>query len=361
MNTNSLDIVIIGLSISSSWGNGHATTYRSLVKGLHQEGHQVHFLERDIKWYAAHRDLKSTPYCRLNFYKSPGELMETYHKLVRDADLVIVGSYLKDGVDIGEWVTGTARGVTAFYDIDTPVTLSKLKQKDYEYISPGLIPAYNMYLSFTGGSVPGRLEETYKSPMARPLYCSVDPDLYYPEEQPEKWQLGYLGTYSHDRQAALKALLLDVAEERPEDAFVVAGPQYPPDIDWPGNVSRMKHLPPGKHCRFYNRQRFTLNVTRHAMIDAGFSPSVRLFEAAACAVPVISDAWDGLETFFEPDREILIATSTNDVTEYLESCSDGERDQIGRRAREKILGEHSSRVRARQLVRYIGEFENVAV
>ncbi|MEX2402694.1 MAG: glycosyltransferase [Balneolales bacterium] len=361
MKTDSLNIVIIGLSLSSSWGNGHATTYRSLVKGLFQEGHQVTFLERDAEWYAANRDLNSYPYCQLFLYKTLGELKNTYPDLIKDADMVMVGSYLKEGVSIGDWVTSHAQGITAFYDIDTPITLAKLDQQDYEYIHPELIPKFNMYLSFSGGEILNTLVNDYKAPLARPLYCSVDPDLYYPENRSKQWQIGYLGTYSPDRQPTLDKLLLETAKRRPEDSFVVGGPQYPPEIAWPVNVERIEHLSPKRHCGFYNSQQFTLNVTRDAMIEAGYSPSVRLFEAAACATPIISDYWAGLETFFEPDQEILIAESTKDVQQYLNKYSDKERETIGLRARDRVLKEHTSRERARQLIRYVQQFEDITV
>lgn len=361
MIVDSLDIVIIGLSLSSSWGNGHATTYRSLVKGLHQEGHTVDFLERDVKWYSENRDLESSQHCTLHFYENTKELKSEYKSLIRNADLVIAGSYLKHGVDIGNWVTDQAHGVTAFYDIDTPITLEKLSNGDYEYIDPDLIPRFDLYLSFSGGKILQQLEEVYGARSAKPFYCSVDPDLYYPESHQQKWQIGYLGTYSDDRQPTLDELLIQTARQRKNSSFVVAGPQYPDSIDWPDNVKRIEHLPPAKHRAFYNQQGFTLNVTRAAMIDAGFSPSVRLFEAAACATPIISDFWQGLDNLFEPGRDILIARSTEEVLQHLKDYSDREREQLGERAREKVLNEHSSRERAKQLIGYVEELKKVAV
>lgn len=360
MNADSLNIVIAGLSLSSSWGNGHATTYRSLVKGLCQEGHEVTFLERNVEWYSSNRDLNSSPYCELHFYDDLDELKNRFAAPVHQADLVIVGSYLKEGVEIGNWVLNQAQGITAFYDIDTPVTMDKLEKEDYEYITPDLIPQYDFYLSFSGGDVLDRLEKEYGANRARPLYCSVDTDLYYPQSEPIRWQLGYLGTYSADRQPMLDTLLLNTAEHQPKDSFVVAGPQYPSDISWPVNVSRIEHLPPKDHRSFYNQQDFTLNVTRAAMVDAGYSPSVRLFEAAACGTPIISDYWKGLKQFFVPGKEILVADSTHDVQRYL-NFSEEEKSLVSQRARQKVLQNHTSRARAQQLIKYIHEFEKMNV
>lgn len=356
-----MNIVIIGLSLSSSWGNGHATTYRSLIKGLHQEGHRVLFLERDLPWYSNNRDLHSTPHCELLFYKDPEELFTKYADAVRSADMVIAGSYLKDGVIISDWITDQSTGTTAFYDIDTPVTLSKLRNEDYEYIDPELIPRFDLYLSFSGGPTLSVLEEQYGAASAKPLYCSVDPDLYYPETIKRDWKMGYLGTYSTDRQPPLHELLLKPAKEMSQNRFVVAGSKYPSDIEWPKNVERFEHLPPDRHRNFYNRQQFTLNVTRKAMIEAGYSPSVRLFEAAACAVPVISDSWKGIETFFEPEKEILIARSAVEVLHFFRNVSEEERVKIGQRARKKVLSEHTSRKRARQLAKYFHELNKTVV
>lgn len=360
MNTESFQIVFIGLTMSSSWGNGHATTYRSLVKGLHQQGHSVTFLEQNVPWYASNRDLNSSPFCDLCLYKNVEDLRQRYLETIRRADLVIVGSYLQNGVEVGNMAIESAKGLTAFYDIDTPITLSKLKNQDYEYITPQQIPEYDLYLSFSGGEVLDILKLDYGASAPRPLFCSVDTDLYSPDNVSQKWQLGYLGTYSEDRQPTLNTLLVNAAKSNPEQSFVIAGPQYPDSRQWPENLEYINHLPPSEHRSFYNRQLFTLNVTRSAMISRGYSPSVRLFEAAACGTPIISDYWDGLDHFFEPGEEILIAETTDDVEQYL-SLPRAEIDQISEQAREKILKNHSSQKRAKQLVGYIREFKNMPV
>lgn len=349
-----MKIVILGLSITSSWGNGHATTYRGLVRELARNGHDVLFLERDMPWYAENRDLPDPPYCTTRLYRGLAQLRQRYARHVREADLVIVGSYVPEGVAVGEWVTETAEGTTAFYDIDTPVTLAKLAKGDFEYLSPHLIPRYDLYLSFTGGPTLRRIERKYGSPMARPLYCSFDPEHYSPQKRRIRWDLGYLGTYSDDRQPTVERLLNEPARLWPKGKFIVAGPQYPEEIEWPKNVRRLMHLPPAEHRDFYNAQRFTLNVTRAAMIRAGWSPSVRLFEAAACGVPIISDWWDGLDTLFEPDREILIAETAKDVLGYLR-MPDEDRKRIATRARTRVLEEHTAAHRARELETCIEE------
>ena len=355
-----MTLVILGLSITSSWGNGHATTYRGLVRELVAQGHDVLFLERDVPWYASQRDLPNPPYGRTELYGSLDELKDRFTKDVLRADAVIVGSYVPQGVELGEWVVDTARGATAFYDIDTPVTLAKLERGDHEYLTPALIARYDRYLSFSGGPTLERLERQYGSPKALPLYCSFDPALYHPEEAEPKWDLGYMGTYSDDRQPTLDALLVQAARRMPEGRFCVAGPQYPPGIDWPANVGRIEHLPPAEHRAFYNAQRFTLNVTRDDMIRAGHSPSVRLFEAAACGTPIVSDWWEGLDAFFEIGREILVARTTDEALQILRDIPEDERRALGERARGRVLAEHTAAHRAQELAGYLEESRKVS-
>jgi spore maturation protein CgeB len=357
VSTQSLRIVILGLSITSSWGNGHATTYRALVRELVQRGHDVLFLERDRTWYAENRDLPNPPFGRCLLYDSPQQLRRDFACHVREADLVIVGSFVPDGVVVGDWVQQEARGIRAFYDIDTPVTLARLARGEHDYLAPRQIPGYDLYLSFTGGPTLGRLEHQYGSPRARVLYCSVDPELYFPQAGPQsiQWDLGYMGTYSDDRQPSVEALLLEPARRWPAGRFAVAGPQYPASIDWPANVNYIHHLPPSEHRAFYNSQRFTLNITRADMIAAGWSPSVRLFEAAACGTPIISDRWAGLETLLTPGREILLAGSPGEMLEILQGWNEGDRLALARRARERILSEHTAAHRAKQLEGYTFE------
>lgn len=346
-------IVIIGLSITSSWGNGHATTYRGLVRELALHGVDVVFAERDVPWYAENRDLPVPPYGTTVLYRDLADLQNRLAAEVRTADAVIVGSYVPEGVAVGAWVTKTARGVTAFYDIDTPVTLAKLERGDFEYLSPELICQYSLYLSFTGGPTLTRLEKVFGSPKALPLYCSVDPTLYYPEKAEPVYDLGYMGTYSPDRQPPLEELLLEPARRLSNKRFIVAGPQYPQETIWPANVERIEHLPPANHRAFYNSQHWTLNITRSDMKRAGWSPSVRLFEAAACGVPIISDRWQGIEEVLTPGKEVILVDTADEVEQLLLEITDTERQKVSHAARERVLSAHTAAHRAAELVSYL--------
>jgi spore maturation protein CgeB len=350
--TAPLDIVVIGLALRSSWGNGHATTYRALLRALLKRGHRVLFLERDLPWYAENIDAPDDLAGCIDVYADIDELKDAYAGRVAAADLVIVGSYVPEGSEIGRWVQSTAHGITAFYDIDTPVTLAKLVRGDCDYLQAHRIARYDLYLSFTGGPALQTLKRRYRA-NALPFYCAVDAQRYSPQAVPARFDLGYMGTYSDDRQPALERLLLTPAREWPHGRFVVAGPQYPANIRWPANVLRIDHVGPADHRRFYNEQRFTLNVTRADMVAVGWSPSVRLFEAAACGTPIISDAWPGLDQLFAPGREILVARDANQVLHWLRDLPEARRVAIGTAGRNRVLAEHTAEHRAETLERYV--------
>lgn len=348
-----MKIVFLGLSITSSWGNGHATTYRGLVRELVRRGYEVMFFERDVPWYASNRDMDPKfSDAEVVLYQSIEEL-DAHAASVESADAVIVGSYVPEGIRVCDWVLERASGVTVFYDIDTPVTLARMAAGDCEYLSTEQISQFQLYLSFSGGPTLRRLEKEFGSPCARAFYCSVDPEQYYPENVPHRWDLGYLGTYSDDRQPGLDRMLVDPARQWSAGQFVVAGPQYPDGIKWPENVERIEHLAPYQHRRFYNSQRFTLNVTRADMILAGHSPSVRLFEAAACGTPIISDWWEGLDELFEIGTEILVVEDRESALTILQHMTPEQRMAIGTAARRRVLAGHTSAHRAEELERHL--------
>jgi len=344
-----MKLVFLGLSFSSSWGNGHATTYRALLKGLHQLGHEVTFLERDVPWYAGHRDLTSSDFCRLEFYSSMSELVHRHGPGIAAADAVVIGSYVPEGSVAIRLVRDIANGIVAFYDIDTPVTLASLAKGGDEHLVPALVPQFDLYFSFTSGPSLERLEREFGARRAVALHCMVDPDLHRPVKVPIEYDLGYLGTYSADRQPALEHLLLAPARQLPLLRFVVAGAQYPRDIEWPGNVEHREHVAPIDHPRFYGAMRFTLNITRADMVATGYSPSVRLFEAAACGTPLISDRWAGLDRFFPEGTAIIVADHSRDVIRALIELSENEASAMAAKAREITLAQHTGLARAREI------------
>lgn len=346
-----MKIVLYGLTITSSWGNGHATTYRSLLKALARRGHSITFVEKDVEWYRSNRDLPEPPYCTVRLYEDWATEHPALLALSRDADAIVVGSYFPDAIAATEALHAAGLGPLLFYDIDTPITLAGLRaQGRTDYLRADLIPYYAAYLSFTGGPALKELEERFGAPRAVPFYCSVDPELYRPTavQAAFRCSLSYLGTYARDRQPKLLALLNMTAQQSPDEHFIVAGPQYPEHEPWAPNVERIIHLSPPQHPAFYSSSRFTLNLTRDDMVAAGWSPSVRLFEASACGAAILSDRWPGLEEFLEPGREILLPRTADDVATILQDTPEAEREAMGKRARERILAQHTSEHRAEQ-------------
>lgn len=352
MDFSGSNIVIVGLTITSSWGNGHATTYRSLVSALAKRGHNVLFLERDMPWYASNRDLKGPFAGQVELYDSLEDLQKRFAKVIEKADLVIVGSYVPDGVQVCEWITGISKGIRAFYDIDTPVTVAKLKRGTCDYLAPRLVSEFDLYLSFAGGPIMDQLKSAFGAVLVRPLYCSVDPENYFPQETTVEYDLGYMGTFSADRQEALEHLMLVPALKMANSKFIVAGPLYPTMQIWPDNVKHVDHIAPLDHRKFYCSQRFTLNITRADMVRSGFAPSVRIFEASACGVPIISDYWEGLNDLFRSGEEILVSESSDNTVDLLKNINDNERKEIGERARKKVFTFHTADHRARELELY---------
>jgi spore maturation protein CgeB len=346
-----MKITIFGLSITSSWGNGHATTFRALCQALAHCGHEIVFFERNLEWYQNNRDLPNPPYCEVKLYEDWKEVLPAVRAELRDSDAAMVGSYFPDGIAALEEMLASNIAVKTFYDIDTPITVRSLKDSGRtEYLHKEHLPELDIYFSFTGGPMLKELEQRLGCPFAVSLYCSVDPEKYreLPVNPEFECDLSYMGTYAPDRQPKIEELLGGPARRLPESKFIVAGPQYPESIAWPPNVQRIIHLNPRHHAEFYCSSRMTLNVTRREMVIAGYSPSVRLFEAAACTAAIVSDNWPGLDEFFTPGREILIPAHADDVVRYITNYDAAELRRMGRAARERVLTAHTSEVRARE-------------
>ncbi len=346
-------IVIFGLSVSSSWGNGHAALWRGLIGVLLRRGHRVTFFERDQPWYADHRDVDTLPDGgELVLYSDWATNLPRARAALDRADLGIVTSYCADGIAAAQLLQESRVAARCFYDLDTPITLARLKAGEtVPYIPPEGLGGFDLVLSYTGGRALGALRDRLGAHRVVPLYGSADPRVHRPGSPRAEFGgiLSYLGTYAEDRQPALERLFLSPARRRPQDRFVLAGAQYPRGFPWTENLFFVRHLPASEHPDFYASSRLTLNITRSAMARAGWCPSGRLFEAAACGAPILTDAWDGIAEFFEPDREILIADTTEGAMAALDR-SPNELAAIARRARERVLAEHTASRRAEQLV-----------
>lgn len=346
-----MKLVVFGLTVSSSWGNGHATLWRGLCRALAARGHEVTFFERDVPYYAAYRDLHRLAGGELVLYPGWEQALPAARRHLDGADVGMVTSYCPDGVAAAELVLGSGVPLRVFYDMDTPVTLLALERGErVPYLPPGGLGDFDLVLSFTGGASLRELRARLGARRVAPLYGSVDPEVHRREPVREAFRadLSYLGTYAADRQAVLEKLFIDPARRLPGQRFLIGGAQYPHDFPWADNVYFVRHLPPGDHPAFYSSCRATLNVTRAAMARMGHCPSGRLFEAAACGTPIVTDAWDGLDEFFAPGDEILVARTTEDTLHALRLPGE-ELDRLARRARERTLDEHTAERRAREL------------
>lgn len=346
-----MKLVVFGLAITSSWGNGHATLWRGLCRALAQRGHQVVFFERDVPYYASHRDLVQPDFVRVELYPDWEAVAAVARRQLDDADVGMVTSYCPDGLAATDLVLASRAPVRAFYDLDTPVTLARLGQGEaLGYVGPRGFQDFDLVLSYTGGSAVQALRERLGARRVEPLYGSVDPAVHYPVAAQERFRadLSYLGTYAADRQASLETLFVEPARRRPEKRFVMGGAQYPQFFPWTPNIFFLHHVTPGQHPAFFSSSRLTLNVTRQAMASLGFCPSGRLFEATACGTAVLSDSWAGLDQFFVPGEEILIGSTPEDSLAALER-SDAELARIARAGRERTLAEHTAEARAAEL------------
>lgn len=351
-----MKITIFGLTLSSSWGNGHATPYRAILRALNRQRHTVTFYEKDVDYYRRHRDLPSADFCKIVLYPEWDEVRAGAMREAAESDAVIVGSYCPEGQRIADEVLALDRPVRVFYDLDTPVTLGKLANGGAEYLRRDQMPEFDLYLSFTGGQILRNLERDYGVHRAVAIYGCVDPDVHCRGEiRPDyKCDLSYMGTCAADRQQKLEELFLEPARRMPQRIFVLAGSLYPWDFPWPQNVHRFEHVSPHEHPAMYSSCRATLNLTRDEMARSGYCPSGRFFEAAACGTPVLTDWFDGLDTFFEPGEEILIVNTTDDVIAALR-MEPNDLSRLAARARERTLAEHTGDNRAREMIRAIQE------
>lgn len=346
-----MKLVIFGLSISSTWGNGHAALWRGLVAALARRGHDVVFYERNVPYYAAHRDLWTLEAGRLTLYDDWDDAQATARRDLRDADVAMVTSYCPDALAATDLLLDTPVGVRCFYDLDSPLTLARLKAGDTpDYIGPRGLADFDLVLSYAGGATLDALREHLGARRVAPLYGSVDPSVHVAHRGSDAsdGSLSYLGTYAPDRQDALVRLLVEPARRLPGERFMIAGAQYPDDFPWMPNIFFVRHLPPAQHAAFYASARLTLNITRAPMVAAGYCPSGRLFEAAACGAPILSDRWPGLDEFFEPGREILVADTSDDALTALHLPPEA-LARIAANARDRVLSQHTADHRAAEL------------
>ncbi len=358
-----MKLVIFGLSVSSSWGNGHATLWRGLCAALARRGHRVVFFERDVPYYASNRDLTELPGGGdLILYPDWDQVTPSARRHLGDADAAFVTSFCPDALAASELVLDSAPRLRVFYDLDTPVTLARISAgQQVSYIGARGLRDFDLVLSYTGGRALEEMRTVLHARRVAPLYGSVEPEVHKPAPPDPRFEglLGHLGTYSADREQPLRELFVAPARRLPWEKFLLAGPMYDGSFPWEPNIFHIGHVVPADHPGFYCSTKLTLNVTRSAMAEMGYCPSGRLFEAAACGAPILSDYWEGLDEFFEPGSEILIARHTTDAMEALASPSD-ELKRVARAARERTLAQHTADARAVELEQILQNASSLA-
>lgn len=345
-------IVIFGLTVSSSWGNGHATLWRGLLRALAERGHHVTFFEKDVQYYRDARDLTELPGGGvLRLYDELADVRAEATRALDGADLAIVSSYCPQGAAVAAMLLESKARIKAFYDLDTPVTLRAMDAGARpEYLPANGLQDFDLVLSYTGGRALAELASRLGAREPAALYGWVDPASHYPVAADASYaaDLSYLGTYAADRQPALAELFLEPARRLPESRFLIGGAQYPEAFPWAANTWFHRHVPPSAHPAFFASSRFTLNITREAMAAYGYCPSGRLFEAAACGTALISDTWEGLDAFFVAGEQIVLAHCAQDVVDSL-GMSDAERLRMAAAARAHTLEHHTAAARVRTL------------
>lgn len=356
-----MNIVVFGLAVSSSWGNGHATLWRGLSAALAKLGHKVVFFEKDTPYYASTRDLDFLPGGELIIYSNWEDIQPAARKQLKNADVGVVTSYCPDALTASDLILDSNVAVSCFYDLDSPITLDRLKRhQPVPYLGPRGLRDFDLTLSYAGGPALDKLQSELGARAVAPLYGSVDPSVHSPVPPSHNYQadLSYLGTWAQDRQARLEALLVEPAKLLPEKTFLIGGSMYDDSFPWRPNILLKSHVPASDHPSFYCSSTLSLNVTRQAMADNGYCPSGRLFEAAACGAAILSDTWEGLDLFLSPGKEILIANNTEDAMAALQMSAAG-LAKIGKAARERVLEQHTADVRAREFESIVETFRTV--
>ena len=348
-----LSIAFFGSSLVSAYWNGAATYYRGIIRALAERGHQVTFYEPDAYERQAHRDIPDPPWARVVVYSAEGEdEVRRCLEAARRADLVVKASGVGvfDPLLEAEVLELKAPGrAVAFWDVDAPATLARVKADPRDPFR-ALIPRYDLVLTYGGGPPVVSAYEALGARACVPVYNALDPETHHPVEPDGRFEgdLGFLGNRLPDREARVEQFFLGVAAERPEQRFVLGGAGWD-DKPKPANVRYVGHVYTADHNAFNCSSGAVLNVNRDNMAETGFSPPTRVFEAAGAGACIITDAWVVIETFIEPDHEVLVAKDGRGVAEHLGRLTPERRRALGEAARRRVLAEHTYEHRAHQL------------
>jgi spore maturation protein CgeB len=348
-----LHIAFFGSSLVSAYWNGAATYYRGLLRALAERGHRITFYEPDAYDRQAHRDMEDPPWARVVVYPGEGEAGVTgCLKEARGADLVVKASGVGVFDEFLEREVLALRrpdNLVVFWDVDAPATLQRVREDPADPFR-ALIPAYDLVLTYGGGDPIIAAYEGFGARACVPVYNALDPHTHHPVPPDPRFaaDLAFIGNRLPDREARVEEFFLAAAAALPERSFLLGGNGWA-DKSMPGNVRAIGHVYTADHNAINATPLAVLNITRESMAANGFSPPTRVFEAAGAAACLITDAWEDIDLFLEPEREVLVARDGGEVADLVQGL-DGERARaIGRRALERVLAEHTYARRAVQV------------
>jgi spore maturation protein CgeB len=348
-----MNIAFFASSLVSAYWNGAATYYRGIVRALHERGHRVTFFEPDAFERQQHRDMADPPWAKVVVYpaQSEAEVLRTVAQAA-GADLVVKAS----GVGVYDALLERAvldlqgpATLVAFWDVDAPATLDRMHADAQDPFRP-LVPRYDLVLTYGGGEPVRRAYLALGARECVPIYNALDPGTHHPVPPDERFaaDLAFLGNRLPDREARVEEFFLRAAQLLPSQRFLLGGNGWAGKV-MPANVRDIGHVYTADHNAFNCTPRAVLNISRESMARYGFSPATRVFEAAGAAACLITDAWDGLETFFEPGREVLVAHSGEEVAQHVRSLDASTSRRIGQAAYAHVLAQHTYAHRAAQL------------
>ncbi len=344
-------IFVFGSSLTSSYWNGAATYYRGIYKNLHARGHRVTFAEPDIYGRQQNRDSGDINYADVIVYSGRREL-DRLLAAAAACDLVIKHSGVGADDELLErrvLECHSRRTRVAFWDVDAPATLARV-EGDAADPFRALIPQYDLVFTYGGGPPVVQHYLRLGAKTCYPIYNALDPETHHPApvDASLACDLAFVGHRLPDRETRVQEFFLRAAELAPEMSFVLGGEGWA-GKSLPGNVRWIGHVATHDHNRVNSSARMVLNINRESMADIGFSPPTRVFEAAGAGACLITDAWAGIDTFFRPQREILVATSAEQIVEHLRAVDRKHSKQIGAAMRARALRDHTYAIRARQV------------